>query len=177
MEKNQQEMTDAELVTVIRGGDRRAYGALIHRYTGRVFGVCLGILGEPAEAEDMTQETFLRGLEQIHKLRSPSDFAQWVAQIARNLCLDNVRVRKRRREILDENPVVSNGGNDEFDDLYAALGRLQQKDRLTLVRYYFEGHNIHGVAEELGVTDGAAYTRLSRARRALREILEETVVK
>ena len=177
MEANIQETPDADLVTAVRGGDRGAYAALISRHTGRVFAVCLGILGNVPEAEDIAQETFMRGLTEIDKLRDGGNFGPWISQIARNLCRDDIKTRRRRRELLDENPVESRPDSDDFSDLYRALGQLPEKDRLSLVLYYLDGHSIAGVAVELGVSDGAAYTRLSRARRALRFIIEEMEAK
>ncbi len=173
MEASLQERTDAGLVTAVRTGNRRAYGALIHRHTGRVYGVCLGILGEPAAAEDIVQETFARGLTQIDKLRDGGDFAQWITQISRNLCRDEIKTACRRRELLEANPVDHRPESNDFTDLYRALGRLTREDRLSLALYYLDGYNISGVAEELGVSENAAYTRLSRARRALRSVIEE----
>jgi RNA polymerase sigma-70 factor (ECF subfamily) len=173
MEAGLQEKTDGDLVAAVQAGRREAYGRLIRRYTGRVYGVCLGILGDPTAAEDIAQETFMRGLTQIHTLREAGNFPGWIAQIARNLCRDRIKVRNRRRELLAENRPAGPVDKDEYAGLYSALERLSQENRLALVCYYLDGHDIHGVAEELGVREGAAYTRLSRARRKLREILEE----
>lgn len=185
MEANLQETPDADLVAATRGGGRGAYAALIRRHTGRVFAVCLGILGDVPGAEDIAQETFMRGLTEIDNLRDGGHFGPWITQIARNLCRDDIKTRRRRREILEETPIgrrseelgdVQSDRRTEpadFSDLYRALEALPEKDRLSLALYYLEGHSIAGVAEELGVSEGAAYTRLSRARRALRTIIEK----
>lgn len=165
--------TDAGLVSAVRRGNRGAYGALIRRYAGRVYGVCVGILGDPAAAEDISQETFMRGLTRIHTLRDGGAFAGWITQIARNLCRDDIKVRSRRLTLLEQNPRPVPPDEAEFAGLYDALGRLSEENRLALVLYYLAGRDIGDVAKELGVGEGGAYTRLSRARRALRRILEE----
>jgi RNA polymerase sigma-70 factor (ECF subfamily) len=173
MEAGLQEKTDGDLVAAVQAGRREAYGPLIRRYTGRVFGVCLGILGDWTAAEDAAQEVFLKGLNGIGELRDGGSFGGWITRIARNLCQDEIRIRGRRRELLEENPAPAAREPDEFSDLYEALARLPQQDRMILALYYLDGYSITGVAEEMGVTGGAAYTRLSRARRALRVILEK----
>jgi RNA polymerase sigma-70 factor (ECF subfamily) len=173
MEANLQETPDADLVAATHGGERGAYAALIHRHTGRVFAVCLGILGNVPEAEDIAQETFMRGLTEIKKLREGDRFAQWITQIARNLCRDDLKTRRRRRELLKENPVEFRRESEDFSDLYRAMEQLPEKDRMSIALYYLDGHTISSVAEVLGVNEGAAYTRLSRARRVLRAIMEK----
>jgi RNA polymerase sigma-70 factor (ECF subfamily) len=173
MEPDPQQTADRDLVAASRRGDRDTYAVLIRRYTGRVFAVCLGILGRVTESEDIAQETFMKGLTSIHKLHDDERFSSWITQIARNLCRDFLKSGKRRRELLDRRSAESRPYVQEFSDLYAALEKLSEKDRIPLALYYLDGRNIASVAGELGITEAAAYTRLSRARRALRLIIEE----
>lgn len=173
MEPDPQQTADRYLVAASRRGDRDTYAVLIRRYTGRVFAVCLGILGGVTNSEDIAQETFMKGLTSIHTLRDDERFSSWITQIARNLCRDFLKTGKRRRELMDQHSVESQPSGPEFSDLYAALEKLPGKHRIPLALYYFDGRNIASVAEELCITEAAAYTRLSRARRALRFIIEE----
>lgn len=173
MELDPQNTTDGDLVAASRAGDRDAYAALIHRYAGRVYAVCLGILGDVTDSEDIAQEAFMRGLTHIQTLRENERFSAWITQIARNLCRDHLKSRGRRKELLAQRPVERRSGAAEFSDLYAALDKLPEKHRLPLALYYLEGRSVASVAQELGVSEAAAYNRLSRSRRALRLILEE----
>jgi len=173
MEASLQETPDGELVAAARGGDRLAYAALIKRYAGRVFAVCLGVLGNVTDAEDIAQETFMRGLTNIQSLRDDERYREWISQIARNLCRDYYKTTVRRRELLQNRPPIAGANPKDHTELFEALAKLPEKHRLTLSLYYLDGCNIAGVAEELGASEAAAYTRLSRARRALRIILED----
>jgi RNA polymerase sigma-70 factor (ECF subfamily) len=172
MEPDPQQKADRDLVAASRRGDRDAYALLIRRHTGRVLAVCLGILGDVTESEDIVQETFMRGLTGISTLREDDRFPVWITQIARNLCRDFLKTGRRRKELLEQRQTDSQPGGREFSELYAALEKLPGKHRIPLALYYLDGRNIASVAEELGITEAAAYTRLSRARRALRFIIE-----
>jgi hypothetical protein len=74
--------TDEILVDASRAGDRNAYSDLVRRHLKRVFAICLSLLGEVADAEDATQEVFLRGFEGIRSLRDTGRFGSWIGQIA-----------------------------------------------------------------------------------------------
>ena len=173
MEPDPKQTVDRDLVDASRRGDRNTYAVLIRRHTGRVFAVCLGILGGIADSEDITQETFMKGLSSIHTLRDDERFSSWITQIARNLCRDFLKTNKRRRELLNRRSAEGQRSGAEFSDLHAAMEKLSEKDRIPLALYYFDGRDITSVAEELGITEAAAYTRLSRARRALRIMIED----
>ena len=69
------ELSDKELVAICGRGDKQAYPALVRRYSGRVFGICLGIVGNTHDAEDLAQEALLKGLRQIDSLRDGQQFS------------------------------------------------------------------------------------------------------
>ena len=170
------ELSEEQLVTASRGGDRKAYAGLVRRHLRRVFAVCLGLLGDPDEAEDLTQETFLKGLARLPDLRDDERFEAWIVRIAQNLCRDHRRAGDRRRRLLEvgsaELITPPDAPSSAFDDLHTALERLEPEHRLPLMLYYFDGHSAAGVARVLEISEAGAFTRLSRARRALRCLLE-----
>jgi RNA polymerase sigma factor (sigma-70 family) len=173
MEAHWNDIPDGDLVAASRHGDRAAYAVLIRRHTRRVYAVCLGILGDVADSEDIAQETFMRGLTNISTLRESDRFSMWITQIARNLCRDFLKTRRKRSELLDRRSAEGRPHPGDFSALYAALERLPEKHRLPLVLYYLEDKSVQGVAAELDVSEAGAYTRLSRARRELRKLLGE----
>jgi RNA polymerase sigma-70 factor (ECF subfamily) len=134
--------------------------------------VCIGILGNPADSDDIFQETFVKGMTKIHTVRAGNQFAAWISQIARNLCRDLMRRRQRRRELLEQNPGdTSLPAREEYDDLHAALEKLPEKHRLPLMLFYFDGRSSEKLAEELNLTRAGAFTRLFRARAELQKLL------
>lgn len=165
---------DAQLVAACRQGDTEAFATLMRRHTWRVYAVCLGVTGDAADSEDLTQESFIRSLAQINQLKQPDNYAGWLVQIARNLCRDHHRTSSRRRHLLAERPLdpVETVEEEDFSDLHAALARLPEKHRTPLLMYYFDGQNAGNLARELDISEAGAHTRLSRARNALREILQ-----
>lgn len=169
---------DRALVAASRDGDHEAYAELTRRHLRRVFAVCLGVLGELDDAEDAAQDAFVKGFERIRSLRDGRRFPAWITQIARNRCRDLLRRRKRRPEspltdLVEDTTAVP---PDRYADLRRALARLTENDRLPLLLYYFDGKNTRTVAAELGLSQGGACSRLYRARRRLRGLLEDEEV-
>jgi RNA polymerase sigma-70 factor (ECF subfamily) len=177
------ERSDAVLVAAGRDGDRAALAGLVHRHQRRVFATCLGLLGNQADAEDATQEAFVKGIGGLASLRDGRQFAAWITQIARNRCRDMLRQRTRRGDVpLSEGviavtpargPAPDERRTDDFADLRAALDRLPENLRLPLMLFYYDGKSTRKLAEELQLSEGGACVRLYRARRALRQLLEE----
>ena len=86
--------TDENLAAACRKGDRSAYAMLVTRHYRLVFAVCLGMLGNIHDAEDIAQDAMLKGFLTIRKLRNGEQFSQWILRIGKNLCIDFLR-RKR----------------------------------------------------------------------------------
>ena len=172
---------DADLVKASRWGDRTAYAALAGQQFRRIFAICLALLGNRADAEDATQEAFVKGLQKIATLREDGQFAAWIGQIARNHCRDVLRSRTRRPDVpLTDTlatalPAAAEPGSatDDFADLRAALARLPEDLALPLLLFYYEDKSTKRLAEILGLTQGGVCARLYRARRELRRLLEE----
>jgi RNA polymerase sigma-70 factor (ECF subfamily) len=171
------ERSDENLVAASREGDRQAFGTLVGRHRRRVFATCLALLGNQADAEDATQEVFVKALERLHTLRGGGKFESWTTQIARNRCRDLLRQGARRRHVslaeAPETAAMPARGNDGFSDLRTALDRLPEEYRLPLLLFYFDGRSTRKLAEELDLSEGGACARLYRARKALRKQLAE----
>ncbi len=172
MELQINNMSDEDLVAACRNGDRDAFAVLVRRHSKRVYAVCIGILGNPADSDDIFQDTFVKGMMKIHTLRRGTQFAAWITQIARNLCKDHLRRHNRRRELLEQNPGDPTPFvREEYDDLHAALEKLPEKHRLPLMLFYFDGRSSEKLAQELNITRAGACTRLFRARIELQKLL------
>ena len=144
-------------------------------HSRRVFAICLGMVGTLEDAEDMAQETFIRGYSRLGELRDRAKFGAWIAQVARNVCHDHLRRVKRIQERQQQIPQPS-VVNPPDHELHDAVARLSEEYRLPLVLYYFDGRSTESVAETLGISPAGVLTRLCRARRELRRLLsgEET---
>jgi RNA polymerase sigma-70 factor (ECF subfamily) len=174
---------DEELLVRIADGDPAAVRALVGRKLPRIHGLAQRMLGDPAEAEDVAQETFLRVWRQAPKWRpGQARFDTWMHRVALNLCYDRLR---RRREIPtddppqmpDEGPAPDRGleAQDTGRRVSQALARLPERQREAVVLcHYQEMGNIEAAAV-MGVTVEALESLLSRGRRALRTALADLV--
>jgi RNA polymerase sigma-70 factor (ECF subfamily) len=166
---------DKTLVEATVRGDREAYAALVRRYASRVYAVCLSMLSDPDDSQDLAQDTLIKGMERIHTLRDGSQFATWITRIAQNQCRDHWRVKKRRDELMRERgPELLPGSGEETMDLPLALERLPEKHRTPLMLYYFDGQSSQNVAAALSTSRSGASRRLAQAREALRRLLESS---
>lgn len=166
------ERNDRDLVTASCKGDRTAYAGLVRRHYDHVFLVCLGVLGNTHDAEDVAQDAMLKGFEQIRQLRDGDQFAGWVVAIARNLSINLLRRRKVADKAFDgERPAEQSVGEAGHEDLQRAVARLPQDLRLPLVMYYFDGQDVKTVARTLEISTSGVYLKLRTAIRELHEML------
>ena len=164
---------EENLVRACQQGDKAAYAGLVSRYHRRVFALCLGMVANAHDAEDVAQETMLKGLQNLRGLARPERFEPWILRIARNLCLDLLRRQKRARSLPVESPPPAEAATHENHDLERAIARLPQELRLPLVLFYFEHRDAGSIAGTLGISQSLVYERLRAARESLHELLIE----
>ena len=162
---------DTDIVGAVCRGQHETYAQLVRRHYDRVFLVCLGTVGNVHDAEDVAQETMIKGLEKIRQLRDPSQFGHWIVRIARNLAINHLR-RRSRIERLPEpgcDEVVPREGTTA--DLHEAVARLPLDLRQPLVMFYFDGCSVKTVAQTLEISTSGVYAKLREALKQLHVIL------
>jgi len=168
---------DAEAVELVLAGDRSGAAYLIEHYQMDVYNASLRILANPADAEDVTQDTFLAAFERMSTYRPGQALSPWLRAIARHRAID--LVRRRARAPQPEPPAASESVEKialdriEAERVRAALNRLPSRDRTLLVLRYWEDQSVESVASSMGMTEGAARVALLRARRSLGAVLVE----
>jgi RNA polymerase sigma-70 factor, ECF subfamily len=154
----------------------RGFERLYRRHVADVYHYALAVLRNPADAEDVTQTTFLNALRAYERGERPKAEQNWLIAIAHNVCRQRFRQSQRRpREVSLDDDVADRIVDDEApsaQDIRRALGQLAFNQRAALVMRELEGRSYADIAEILGVSAGAVETLLFRARRALREQLE-----
>jgi len=165
-----EERSDKELAWASQQGDRTAYTVLVQRHYKSVFLVGLGVLGNVHDAEDVAQDTLIKGFEHLRQLREGSQFGGWIVTIARNLSIN--LLRKRKQELVcDAHPTSDEPAESGYEDLQQAVARLPGELRLPLVMYYFDGQDVKKVAEKLAISTSGVYQKLRTAIKELHEVL------
>jgi len=168
-----------------RTGDAEAFSHLVEAYQRPVFNLAYRMLGNPTEAEDAAQETFLRVYAKLGQYDPERKFSTWILSIANNHCID--RLRKRRVTLLsiDDNPVLQNLEGDSIlpehavlqreqaQELQALLGKLAPDYRTPLILRYWQEYSYQEIADTMQISLSAVKTRLFRARQQLGEIYQE----
>lgn len=168
-----------EEVRRARKGDSNAFAALVRAAQRPVFGLCLRLLRNEAEASEVAQETFLRAYQHLDRYDETRPFDLWVLTIARNLCLDLLRRRtKLQTEDVDEHAQVLPSGDisveehaivrQERQSLEDAMATLSVDDREVLALYYVQKRTTKEIAQVMNVAPGTIMARLFRAREKLR---------
>lgn len=164
---------DESVVRACQRGSTSAYSVLVKKHYRRVFALSLGVLGNVHDAEDVAQETMLKGFLKIKKLDRADQFEPWILQIAKNLCIDFLRRQKRSREAGIEPPTQAGHRTGEDESLQQAIRRLPLELRLPLTMYYFDGRNAKAIAEKLNLSHSSTCQRIRTARKRLHELLTE----
>jgi len=154
----------------------RSFERLYRRHVRDVYGFALGVLGNPADAEDVTQTTFMNAYRSLSGGERVDNPRGWLLAIAQNVCRQRFRTAARRpQEVqLDPETIEAFAPDDTpaADEIRAAMMHLAFNQRTVLVLREIEGRSYAEIAESMGVSVSAVETLLFRARRALREQLE-----
>ena len=181
--------SESTLVERCLSGDDAAWEELIRVHTRRVYSLCYRFTGRDAEAQDLTQEVFLRIFKNLATFRSDEGcFSTWLARLTRNLLIDNYR-RTRQERVTDsieeqlpnlqqstaisERPDGILAGREAGEMLQAALQRLSPELRETVILRDLQELEYREVAEVLRIPEGTVKSRLNRGRAELARILRK----
>ena len=139
-----------------------------------VYRVALHSLGTPQDADDAVQEVFLRLYQRAEPFDSPEHLRRWLLRVTLNYCRDVLKSPWRRRRVsLESLPELPAFQREEERVLYQTVMSLPEKYRTVLDLFYYEELSVKEIAGLLGLEVSAVTTRLSRARKKLKEILGE----
>jgi RNA polymerase sigma-70 factor (ECF subfamily) len=190
-------INDAVLIEQYRKGDSEAMERLVLRYQNRMYNVILKICADPDDAAELTQETFVKIIENLDKFEGRSSFYTWIFRIAVNLTLnycqrnsklefksldaeqqqqDDSKVKQVLKDFLSDDGSPDPAAEAQNKELYRlaarALMELDEAHRAVIVLRDIEGMSYARIAEVLDIELGTVRSRLSRARSKMRDILE-----
>ena len=169
---------EAQWLEMARLGDEDAFGHLVEAYQRPVFNLCYRMTGDPGEAEDAAQETFLRAYQNLKRYDPQRPFATWMLSIAAHYCIDQIRRRKALITPLDALPEETIPDADPGPEKLASKGEEQRlmrsilsqlgpQDRAAVVLRYWYDLSDEEIGQALSLTVSAVKSRLHRARREL----------
>ncbi len=184
-------LTEAEAIRLAQAGDAEAFEFLYQMHCRRVYALCMRMTGNPAEAQDLTQDAFLQLFRKINSFRGESSFSTWLHRLTVNIVLMRFR-RKRHPEVSLDEPAAA---GDEGEPLPFEIGEPDLRVRGTLDRVMlgraierlpagykvmFILHDIQGYAHEeiaqiLGCSIGNSKSQLHKARMRMRELLTSRI--
>ena len=184
-------LTDTSLVERCRTNDEAAFNEVVARYKTKIYNYIYRMTGSSDDAEDLTQEVFIRMYTSIDSFRSQSSLNTWLFRIAGNLCIDRFRRSKNRTAAYSlDDPIGDSEGetthevpdhtyepqrlleNEEMaEQIQRALAQLPEKLRATLLLHDIEGLPYEEIAQVVGCPLGTVKSRLFNARMQLRQRL------
>jgi RNA polymerase sigma-70 factor, ECF subfamily len=188
---------DQELVEKARGGDGRAFRALVELHQSRLFAVAFGMLRDRDDAMDVVQDAFIKAHRKLAEFEGNAAFSTWLYRICVNLCIDRKRADARRRKVDLDDALATGLGDDDTlyaeaeiggrlsgtnplknssdKELGAELGRamagLSEDHRSILLLREVEGMSYEEIAETLGIPRGTVMSRLFHARKNMQRLL------
>lgn len=188
-------MTDAQLIKNFLDGDVNAFNTLVWRWEKNLFNFTLRYVGDPEDAKDICQKTFIRVYRNLAKLREPDKFSTWMYQIAVNLCRDELKRKNRRgffsldilRETrsgiekeLEREPSYGYGEPDKElqnidlrDVLNQALQSIPEEQRVVVIMKEYQGLKFTEIADILEMSTNTVKSRMYYGLRAMRKVLKK----
>ena len=185
---------DADAVARARGGDSEAFRQLVERHSRSVYKVAYRVTGNPDDAEDVVQETFLKAYRQLDRFEERASFGTWLHRIAWNCSVDLLRARPKREQAEEADTLEQLGSTHATvtgsaiptperrmasvqvnDRIKEAMGRLSPLERAAFVMRHYEGRSIDEISRALEIRENAAKHSIFRAVRKMRVALEPFV--
>jgi RNA polymerase sigma-70 factor (ECF subfamily) len=185
------ELPESEAIRLAQQGNAEAFERIYRLHSRRVYALCLRMVGNTTEAEDLTQEAFLQLFRKIHTFRGESAFSTWLHRLAVNVVLMRLRKKSLPETSLEETtepdeesggPRKEVGGLDllltgsiDRVNLERAIDQLPPGYRSVFVLHDIQGYEHNEIAEIMGCSIGNSKSQLHKARMRLRDLLQETL--
>lgn len=183
---------EKQLIKKCKEGDISSFELLIESYQQKVYNIALRMLGSQEDASDVAQEVFIKIYKSISNFKEESSLSTWIYRIATNVCLDELRKRKKAKFVSIDTPVQLEDGEvsmqmedqglqpDELvtqkelkEEVQKAISSLKDDHKIVIILRDINGYSYEEIADILGCTLGTVKSRINRARNSLKDILLE----
>ncbi len=170
-----------DIVERSKKGERKAQYQLYKLYAKAMFNICLRLMGQHEEAEDMLQEAFTDAFRRLHTFEFKSSFGAWLKRIVINRCINELK-RKKTNLVLMEEIVSDETETNDFEQkniekdvkkIHKAIEKLADGYRVIFSLYLLEGYDHKEIAQILNITESTSKSQYMRAKRKLQEILSQ----
>lgn len=173
--------SDISIIKQVLNGDKEAFALLVDNYKDMIFTLCLNLLKNREQAEEVAQDVFVKAFSNLGKFKQKSKFSTWIYRIAYNECISHLR--KKSPLLLNIEEFYQRQEYTESEDLYEltkekrqghlikALSELPEDDRSIVMFHYFDDLSIVEIAEITGLSKSNVKIKLFRTRKKLHEIL------
>ena len=172
--------THKELVQACAAGDRKAQFELYRLYSKAMYNICLRMLNDPEDAEDLLQQSFIDVFTKLHSFRFESSIGAWIKRIVVNNCINFLKKRRLTLQSFDDEKMGSlpESSDDNLHEnqlsvqkVKKAIAQLPDGYRVVFTLYLFEGFDHQEIAEILNISQATSKSQFSRAKKKLRELL------
>jgi len=179
-----QKLNDQHYINLVIGGDVHAFAVLVDRYKNLVFTLSLKMLQSREEAEEVSQDVFIKVYKSLEKFKTESKFSTWLYRITYNSCIDTLRSKKRNASLFSLNDFEE----DEVVSLINVLDTIEERERKQMIQkclsllppeesfllnlYYFQGNSLKEISKIMSINENNLKIKLFRSRRRLAGILK-----
>ncbi len=181
----QMTISDNQIINEILEGDTNVFSVLVDRYKDLVFTLALRMVKNREEAEEVSQDTFIKVFKNLSKFKGKSKFSTWIYKVAYNTCLDRLKRIKREYNVvaIDEftehqvktmdNALKQMEDYEYKQEIQKCLHLLPSEDSFLLTLFYFEEQSLEEISKVIGITANNVKVKLYRSRKKLGTILKE----
>lgn len=177
--------SDDQHIDLVIKGDSRAFAVLVDSYKNLVFSLAMKMLNNREEAEEVSQDTFIKVFKSLEKFKGDSKFSTWIYKVAYNTCLDRLKKNKHEQKIvpIDEftefevktidNALYTLEKKERSQTIQNCIQSLPSEDAFLLTLFYFEEQSLEEISKVMAITPNNVKVKLFRVRKKLTSILKE----
>lgn len=178
-------INDQHYINLVLSGDTNAFATLVDRYKALVFTLAFKMVKNREEAEEISQDTFIKVYKSLPKFKGDSKFSTWMYRVTYNTCLDKLKAFKREQPVITidsytenqirslDNTLDAIENKERSQMIQNSLNLLPSEDSFLLTLYYFEEQSLEEISKVMGITPNNVKVKLFRSRKKLASILKE----